>query len=117
MARILYTLNNREIVDGSDPNYFIIEDDERIKLASTHQVTLAAANGNPMTGTLSVGYRAQGIAASATEYVSDGYGSNLVVDMANGPQTVVFDAAINTVAVIVVTEIIGDDLIVSFSGW
>ena len=121
MAHVLYYVsdNLNEIPDDSDPGFYIPILVERMKEASIHQITLTPDSDAPMTGRVKIGYRAitNNTGQDGIEWVSDGYGSPLLVDMANGVQTITFEAAIMGVAILVETVTAGNDIRVGVAGW
>ena len=120
MAHVLYYVSDElnTIPDDSAANFYIPITVERMKEASIHQITLTPVSDGAMTGRIKIGYRAiTNNDVDGVEWVSDGYGSPLLVDMAEGVQTITFEAAIIGVAILVETVTAGNDIRVGVAGW
>lgn len=120
MAQVIYYIDDtlNTIPDTTEPPGYIAVTADRVKHATTHQITLTPDGDAAVTGRLKIGYRAvTNSGADGIEWVSDGYGGDLIVDMANGVQTITFEAAVIAFAVLVETTISGADIRVGASGW
>lgn len=120
MAQVLYFVSDElnTIPSGSVPGFYVPVVVDRMKSASIHQITLTPVADSAMTGRIKIGYRATTNALTdGIEFVSDGYGSDLVIDMANGVQTVTFEAAVGAIAITVDTITAGSDIRVGVAGW
>lgn len=118
MAEIIYSTDEKVIPGETTGNYFIAFTEDRIKKATIHQVTLTPDGDKAMTGKIKIAYRSVvNKTGDGIEYVSDGYGSTLIVDLADGVQTIVFEAAISAFVVAVEVGTSAVDLRVGAAGW
>ena len=118
MAEIIYSTDEKIITGETPANGFVAFTEDRIKKATFHQVTLTPDGDQAMTGKVKIAYRSVvNKNQDGLEYVSDGYGSTLIVDLAAGVQTIVFEAAVVAFAVMVEVDTSAVDLRVGVAGW
>jgi hypothetical protein len=117
MSRILYDYQVGSFADGATVGTYVpLTVDERVSVASSHQLTIVPAES--ATGVVKIILVAAGLEISGAnlQYIKDGLGADIEIDLADGTQTVVFEVAAAAVGAIVTTEIAeGCDVYVS--GW
>jgi len=119
MAQLIYSTDEKVFNTGATVNSYLSFTEERIKNATTHQITVTPDGDAAATGKLKVGYRSiVNKDQDGIEWVTDGYGSTLLLNLADGVQTIVFTAAVAAFAVMVDTEVGGGvDIKVGAAGW
>lgn len=101
MSQMIYYLEAQNLADGAQAGEYALENDYRIKLASTHQVTVVPAAS--ATGTVKIAYVAIGVELALTtiEYVKDSLGADVEIDLASGAaSSYTFEAAVSSIAIV-----------------
>lgn len=116
MSQILYYLDVGTLENGAESGTSVMSDDYRIKNAASHQVTVKPATS--ATGTVKIAIVAIGLplAIDTIELLKDGLGADIEIDLADGVQSVTFEAAVSLIGV-VATATLAEGCDVSIAGW
>lgn len=93
---------SQAIAANEDPWYAMFgtnfEGGERISNVTTHQVSIFPSTG--ATGFLKIGFFPVTNLSLYPNYVKDETGADLLIDLADGPQSFVFDAAVSNLGTV-----------------